>query len=81
NSQFTAQKANLVSWIDEIITAAWAYQQTNGTLLNDIDLSSSKTFADSSTTAIIAAMTYRLATVTGDTRNMKAAEKAYSLIV
>ena len=53
-------------------------QQWNGTLLNVID--DSTTFADSSGTALLAAVTYRYAVLTGDLRLVPAANRALSVI-
>lgn len=53
-------------------------QHSNGTLFNYIDESNS--FADTSSTALLAAVTYRMATLTGDTGHVSAADKAYNLI-
>jgi rhamnogalacturonyl hydrolase YesR len=51
----------------------------NGTLFNYID-SAPTSFPDSSGTALIAASTFRLATLTGDLTHIPAAEKAFNLI-
>ncbi|KAF8916804.1 glycoside hydrolase family 105 protein [Mucidula mucida] len=54
--QFIEQSANLTTWINEILESAWQYQAANGTLLNVLDDYSS--FADSSSTAMMAAVTW-----------------------
>ncbi|KAI9000936.1 Six-hairpin glycosidase [Trametes punicea] len=77
-SQLESEQADLTSWINEIVSSAWTYQHTNGTLYNYIDESDS--FADSSSTALLAAVTYRMATLTGNNSHISAANKAYTLI-
>ncbi|CAE6446778.1 unnamed protein product [Rhizoctonia solani] len=59
-SQFTTEQANLEGWALEVICNVWKYQQQNGTLLNYATDGTS--FADSASTALLAAATYRLAT-------------------
>lgn len=58
--QLAAEQANLEGWALEIVYNMWKYQQPNGTLLNYA--TDNTTFADSSSTALLAAATYRLAT-------------------
>ncbi|CDO68725.1 hypothetical protein BN946_scf184652.g52 [Trametes cinnabarina] len=77
-SKMQSEQSDLKSWINEIVSASWKHQHTNGTLFNYIDESDS--FADSSSTALLAAVTYRLASLTGDNSHISAANKAYSLI-
>ncbi|KAJ4472166.1 hypothetical protein J3R30DRAFT_3523762, partial [Lentinula aciculospora] len=77
-TDFTAQSANLTQWIQEIISAAWLYQTENGTLLNTIDDSTS--FADSSGTALLASVTYRMAVYSNDTSLIPYADKAFQLV-
>lgn len=55
-------------------------QHTNGTLFNYIDQDESSTFADTSGTALLAAVTYRMATLTGDLTHISAADDAFDLI-
>ncbi|KAK0206262.1 Six-hairpin glycosidase [Desarmillaria ectypa] len=76
--QFIGQSANLTSWIGEILSTAWEYQTDNGTLRNVIDDES--TFADSSSTALFAAVTYRMAAYNNDTSLIPKADKAFELI-
>ncbi|KAK0242478.1 glycoside hydrolase family 105 protein [Armillaria nabsnona] len=76
--QFTGQSANLTSWIGEILSTAWEYQADNGTLRNVIDDQS--TFPDSSSTALLAAVTYRMAAYNNDTSLIPNADKAFELI-
>ena len=54
------------------------FQQANGTLLNYIDQPDS--FADSSSTALLAAATFRYASITGNTTHIPAAICALQLI-
>ncbi|KAI0677468.1 Six-hairpin glycosidase [Trametes maxima] len=77
-SELKSEQADLTSWINEIVSASWKHQHSNGTLFNYIDESDS--FADSSSTALLASVTYRLATLTGDKSHIPAANKAYNLI-
>ncbi|KAI0650661.1 Six-hairpin glycosidase [Trametes meyenii] len=77
-SKLKSEQADLTSWINEIVSASWKHQHSNGTLFNYIDESNS--FADSSSTALLASVTYRLATLTGDNSHIPAANKAYNLI-
>ncbi|EKM59355.1 uncharacterized protein PHACADRAFT_249789 [Phanerochaete carnosa HHB-10118-sp] len=76
--QFESQQADLTAWIKEILTATWQHQQPNGTLMNVID--DPTTFPDSSSTALLAAVTYRLAVLTSDYTLIPAANNALSLI-
>jgi len=78
SSHFRTQTADLTAWVDEIVTGAWKFQQPNGTLLNHINDPTS--FADSSSTALIAASSFRLASLTGDLRHIPAATKALDVI-
>ncbi|KAI0638264.1 Six-hairpin glycosidase [Trametes polyzona] len=78
SSQMKNEQADLKSWINEIVKNSWKYQRSNGTLLNYIDEPNS--FADSSSTALLASVTYRMASLTGDTSQISAANKAYNLI-
>ncbi|CAE6426019.1 unnamed protein product [Rhizoctonia solani] len=72
--KFVVEQANLEGWALEIINNVWKYQQQNGTLLNYATDGSS--FADSASTALLAAATYRLAThleSTGSNANIDSA--------
>ena len=53
-------------------------QQANGTLLNCLD--NPKSFADSSSTALLAASTFRFASITGNNKHIPAATHALRLI-
>ncbi|QRV81016.1 cell wall glycoside hydrolase YteR [Ceratobasidium sp. AG-Ba] len=80
-NQFVAEQGNLQGWALEIIQNIWKYQQPNGTLLNYA--TDSSTFADSASTALLAAATYRLASFTPQTNltfALAAASKARSLV-
>ncbi|KAJ8483299.1 hypothetical protein ONZ51_g4792 [Trametes cubensis] len=77
-SQMKNEQTDLKSWINEIVSASWNHQHSNGTLYNYIDQSTS--FADSSSTALLASVTYRMATLTSDNSHIPAANKAYNLI-
>ncbi len=60
------------------LTAMCSAQQTNGTLLNYLDQPGS--FADSSSTALLGAVTYRMAALTGDLTHVSSADDAFSVI-
>ncbi|KAF9076520.1 Six-hairpin glycosidase-like protein [Rhodocollybia butyracea] len=77
-TDFTGESANLTLWIQEIINAAWQHQTVNGTLLNIIDDPTS--FADSSGTALLASVTYRMAVYLNDTSLIPYADKAFQLV-
>ncbi|KAF7795945.1 hypothetical protein EIP86_007113 [Pleurotus ostreatoroseus] len=76
--RFGPQQADLTSWIHEIISKVWQFQHPNGTLFNVID--DPTTFADSSSTALLAAVTYRYAALTGDVSLVPAANRVLNLI-
>ena len=61
-------------WLNSFISV----QHSNGTLYNYIDQDTS--FADSSSTALLAAASYRLASITGSWDHITAASKAFDLI-
>ncbi|EIN10295.1 Six-hairpin glycosidase [Punctularia strigosozonata HHB-11173 SS5] len=77
-SDFEEQCADLSTWIQEIVNAAWTYQKPNGTLYNVLDDDTS--FADSSSTALLASVTYRMATLTNDLTYIPNANLALQLI-
>ncbi|KAG8953531.1 hypothetical protein FRC03_011750 [Tulasnella sp. 419] len=58
---FMAAQRNLQNWATEIVNNLWQHQQANGTLLNYPDDPNS--FADSASTALLAAITYRLTAI------------------
>ena len=60
------------------LNALGTLQQANGTLLNYVDQPDS--FADSSSTALLAATTFRYSTLTGDTKHDTAAMEALDLV-
>jgi len=76
--QMQSQKDNLTQWIDEILTGVWSHQQSNGTLLNYVDQPGS--FADSASTALLAATTFRYSLLTYDAKHDAAAMRALSLV-
>ncbi|KZT60763.1 hypothetical protein CALCODRAFT_522895 [Calocera cornea HHB12733] len=84
-SQMQNEVSDLIGWAQEIVGAVWSYQvrdspQSNGTLLNYVDDSSS--FADSAGTALLASVSYRLATlpVHASYSTVPQAEKARQLV-
>jgi len=81
SSQFVTEQGNLEGWALEIIQNIWKYQQPNGTFLNYA--TDSTTFADTASTALLAATTYRLATRLPNTNltfALAAASKARMLV-
>ncbi|KAH9991633.1 glycosyl hydrolase family 88-domain-containing protein [Russula compacta] len=78
SSQMQSQQTDLVKWVDEILTGVWRYQQSNGTLLNYVDQSNS--FADSASTALLAAATFRYSKLTNDGKHDTAAMQAFDLV-
>ncbi|KAJ2915034.1 hypothetical protein MD484_g5402, partial [Candolleomyces efflorescens] len=77
-TEFRSHQRNLTEWIDEILVASWSHQGRNGTLFNVID--DPQTFGDTASTALLAAVTYRLATITHDFKSIPAANRALVLI-
>ncbi|KAF4574672.1 hypothetical protein EYR36_006022 [Pleurotus pulmonarius] len=75
---FVEQRQNLTNWIQEILVASWSHQAPNGTLFNVIDDPS--TFADTSSTALLAAVTYRMAQISRNATLVPFANKALKLI-
>jgi hypothetical protein len=71
-----AQSANLTAWVREILDGAWPLQLANGTLLNVLDGNSSSTFADTASTALLAATTFRYAVLANSTAHVDAAVAA-----
>ncbi|KAF8301447.1 hypothetical protein DL93DRAFT_2127462 [Clavulina sp. PMI_390] len=83
-----SQQSDLLGWVSTILTNVWKHQQSSGALLNYIDgsTSSSSVFPDASGTALLAAATFRLAslvygTSNAPTVNIAAAEKARVWVV
>jgi len=76
--QLVAQTNNVTSWINEIMTGVWTYQQESGALLNILDDPTS--FADSSSTALLSSVAYRMATLTNDNTHVNSANKALSFV-
>ncbi|TCD67698.1 hypothetical protein EIP91_012064 [Steccherinum ochraceum] len=81
-STFIEERRNLTRWVNEIVSSAWPHQASfagkNGTLFNVLD--DPNTFADSSSTAILAASTYRLAVITNNHTLIPFADRALQLI-
>lgn len=77
--QVSTRCGHIVSFRGRSLTAmVCSTQQTNGTLLNYLDQPDS--FADSSSTALLAAVTYRMAALTGDFTHISAADDAFGVI-
>ncbi|KZT27040.1 Six-hairpin glycosidase [Neolentinus lepideus HHB14362 ss-1] len=72
------ERNDLTTWIQEIVNATWSLQKENGTLYNTLDDDTS--FADSSATALLASVTYRMAYITGDDTYLEAANRALALV-
>ncbi|KAI0260515.1 Six-hairpin glycosidase-like protein [Gloeopeniophorella convolvens] len=75
---FAAQRADLTLWVQETLDGVWRFQQANGTLLNHLDDPAS--FADSASTALLAASTFRLAAMTRNNTLIPAAARALRLV-
>ncbi|KAI0253056.1 Six-hairpin glycosidase-like protein [Lactifluus subvellereus] len=73
-----SEQDDLVQWVQDTLDGVWQFQQANGTLLNYIDQPDS--FADTSSTALLAASTFRFASMTGDNTHIPAAIRALELI-
>ena len=69
---------DLCQWAEEIVGAVWAHQQPDGSLYNYLDQPDS--FTDMSSTAFMAAVTYRLGLITDATDHIGAADKAFALV-
>ncbi|EEB98710.1 hypothetical protein MPER_01734, partial [Moniliophthora perniciosa FA553] len=76
--KFTSHRSNLTDWVQEIISSAWKYQTKDGALFNVID--DSTTFIDTSATALLASVTYRMAMYTNDTTHIANADRALALV-
>jgi len=57
-SQLASEGNDLISWVEEIVNATYRHQTDDGTFHNYID--QTDTFTDSSSTALLAAVVYRL---------------------
>ncbi|KAI3596725.1 glycoside hydrolase family 105 protein [Moniliophthora roreri] len=75
---FASHRSNLTDWVQEIISSAWKHQTKDGALLNVIDNSTS--FIDTSATALLASVTYRMAMYTNDTTHITNADRALALV-
>ncbi|KAI0289494.1 hypothetical protein BC826DRAFT_1031471 [Russula brevipes] len=73
-----AQQHHLKQWVREILDGAWRHQKPNGALPNYIDESAS--FSDASSTALLAATTFRYASITGNETHIPAAIRALKLV-
>jgi rhamnogalacturonyl hydrolase YesR len=74
------EQVDIINWIASLLNNVWQYQQPDGYLLNYMDQQPSSTFIDASGTALLAAATFRLATIAPGQANTVAAEKARSWI-
>jgi rhamnogalacturonyl hydrolase YesR len=85
-AQMYQEQKNIITWANELLNAIWKLQQPNGALLNYLDQPANQTFPESSGTALIAAATFRLASIVRYVDpsvqvNVPAAEKARRYIV
>jgi hypothetical protein len=69
---------DLLAWAEELVGATWAYQKADGSLFNYLDRDDS--FMDMSSTAFMAALTYRLACITDVTQYIPNADRAFALV-
>lgn len=76
-ANMSSQVADLFSWTNQIVNAAWPYQQQNisGMLRNYVDIA---TFADAAGSALLAAVVYRLAALGQGSTQLSRAESFYS---
>ncbi|TFY81789.1 hypothetical protein EWM64_g2222 [Hericium alpestre] len=74
NNAMQKEQSDLKAWINEIFTGAWACQKDKGELYNYIDQDSS--FPDSSSTALLAATTFRYISLTQDYTHIVPATRA-----
>ncbi|KAI0312476.1 glycosyl hydrolase family 88-domain-containing protein [Amylostereum chailletii] len=77
---FSSEQSSLTGWINETLSGVWSHQQADGSLLNYVDQDASVTFLDTSSTALLAATSFRFATVTNTTAHTAAAAEAYRLV-
>lgn len=68
----------LSDWMTELLSAVWTYQNSTTGAVNNHP--NTNDFPDSSSTALYAAATYRLAVITGDLAMIGNAEKAFNYI-
>lgn len=69
---------DLVAWAEEIVAGTWSYQKGDGSLWNYLDRDDS--FIDLSSTAFMAGITYRLASITNVVEHIHCADKAFALV-
>ncbi|ETW79560.1 glycosyl hydrolase, family 88 [Heterobasidion irregulare TC 32-1] len=75
---FVLERNNLIHWIYEVLDGVWKQQGENGTLYNYID--NDLGLSDSSATALLAAVTYRMAIATGVPLYIDHANNATTLV-
>jgi len=78
-SQFAPQVNDLVSWVSEIVNGAMPYQQLNASALIRNYINES-TFLDAAGTTLLAASTYRLASLGQGTAQLARAETYYQTL-
>ena len=78
------EQDDLINWTASLLNTVWKHQQPGGYLLNYMDQLPNSTFIDASGTALLAAATFRLATIVAEIApalvNTQAAEKARSWV-
>lgn len=78
SEDFVLERNNLIHWIYEVLDGVWKHQGENGTLYNYID--NDLGLSDSSATALLAAVTYRMAISTGVPLYIDHANNATTLV-
>jgi rhamnogalacturonyl hydrolase YesR len=79
SESFLDQQSDLLDWIEEIVNASWDHQTSAGALHNVINDPGS--FADTSSTALIASVTFRLAVLKEDNSTyIQNANAAYDFV-
>ncbi|GAA5857943.1 hypothetical protein JCM8547_006631 [Rhodosporidiobolus lusitaniae] len=63
NETFTSQASDLEEWTNEILEAAFSHIKSDNLLPNYYDTASGSSFSDAAGSALLAAATYRLATI------------------
>jgi hypothetical protein len=74
----TEDMYELSSWMTELLSAVWTYQNSTTGAVNNHP--NTNDFPESSSTALYAATTYRLAVITGDLAMIGNAEMAFDYI-
>ncbi len=62
-SKYKTETAHLAAWTTQLLTSAFAQSRPDNFLPNEYDVPANATFSDGSSTALLASVTYRLATL------------------